>query len=294
MTDAATDALADPLELMPAPERVNYATGVLLDAQDFQDEQTYHRARLAKFLSGLAGFGTLAGLRVRPPEASDAELEIHVDPGLAIDRFGRLIEITEPYCIRLARWYAALSTPQARAAIQRSPRVAVPVAVVADVFLSTAACARAKTPAFATGPFDALDAVVPARLAEAPQLEMVPRDEGGPDPIPTPHNFWPAAGATDAQKLQAVLDSWESGTAATTADGSLDPLQEHVGGHNSAAVLLARVTIPVVLADGAPPEVRPTLDMTTRVSVDNTIRPFIFLPGKWLGRGFTALPLVQP
>lgn len=294
MSDSATDTLADPLELMPPPERVNYATGVLLDAQDFQDEQTYHRARLAKLLSGLVGFGTLAGLRVRPPAANDPELELSVDPGLAIDRFGRLIEITEPYCIRLARWFDQLGTAAARAAIQRSPRVSVPVAIVADVFLSALICARAKTPAFATGPFDALDAVVPARLAEAARLELVPRDEGGPDPIPTPRNFWPAADATVAQKLQAVLDSWQTGTAATTADGSLDPLAEHVGGHDSSAVLLARVTIPVVLADGAPPAVRPTLDMTQRVSTDNSIRPFIFLPGKWLGRAFGALPLVQP
>ena len=32
--------LTDPLIARPAPERVNYATGVLLDAQDFRDEQT--------------------------------------------------------------------------------------------------------------------------------------------------------------------------------------------------------------------------------------------------------------
>lgn len=294
MCPATGDTTFDPLELMPAPERVNYATGVLLDAQDFQDEQTYHRARLAKLLSGLAGFGTLAGLRVLPPEAADAELELRVAPGLAIDRFGRLVEITEPYCIRLARWFAQLSTPAARAAIQRSPRVAMPVAVVADVFLSALSCARAKTPAFATGPFDALDAVVPARLAEAAELALVPRDEGPPDPIPVPQNFWPAPDATAGQKLQAVLDSWATGTAATAADGSLDPLQEHVGGHDTSAVLLARISIPVVLAEGAASTVRPTLDMTRRVSVDNTLRPFIFLPGKWLGRAFAALPLVQP
>jgi len=43
MSDADTTTLADPLEAMPAPERVNYATGVLLAAEDFRDEQTYQQ-----------------------------------------------------------------------------------------------------------------------------------------------------------------------------------------------------------------------------------------------------------
>ena len=81
--------------------------------------------------------------------------------------------------------------------------MSVPVAVVADVFLAALSCARAKTPAFATGPFDALDAVVPARLAEAAELELVPRAEGGPDPIPSPRNFWPAPDATPEARLTA-------------------------------------------------------------------------------------------
>jgi hypothetical protein len=83
---------ADPIETAPPPERVNYATGVLLDAADFRDEQTYHRGRLARALRYLVGFGTIAGLRVVPPAATDAELELRVEPGLAIDRYGRLIE----------------------------------------------------------------------------------------------------------------------------------------------------------------------------------------------------------
>ena len=55
---------ADPIEIAAPPERVNYATGVLLDATDFRDEQTYHRSRLARAFRYLVGFGTVAGLRV--------------------------------------------------------------------------------------------------------------------------------------------------------------------------------------------------------------------------------------
>ena len=103
---------------------------------------------------------------------------LRVEPGLAIDRYGRLIETQGAQCISLAKSFAGQSTALLTSAVQRSPRVTMAAAVVADVFLSAHACPRAKTPAFAAGPFDALDAVVPARIADAFRLELVPRAEG--------------------------------------------------------------------------------------------------------------------
>jgi len=282
----------DPLQVSAPPERVNYAIGVMLDAQDFLDEQTYHRGRLAAALKALVGFGTLAGLRVTPPADGDADLQLRVEPGLAIDRYGRLVQINDAQCIRLSRWFAAQTTGVLRAAIQRTPRVTTDVAVVVDVFLSADTCPRGKTPAFATGPFDALDAVVPSRLTDASKLKLVPRDEGPPGPIPAPRNFWPAANASRDDLLKAVLGSWEPAPA--TADDSLEPLAEHVEGNDPSAVLLARVTIPVTLAADAPAETRPVLKLTERISADNSPRPFIALPGKWLGRAFDDKPLIQP
>jgi hypothetical protein len=100
-------APTDPLEARPAPERVNYATGMMLQADDFAAEQTYHRSRLAQLSRYLLGHGTLAGLRVVRPGPNDNLLELRVEPGLAIDRHGRLIEIPAAQCIRLARWFEA-------------------------------------------------------------------------------------------------------------------------------------------------------------------------------------------
>jgi len=293
MNDLDPFAPADPLEAAPAPERVNYATGVLLDAEDFRDEQTYHRGRLATALRHLVGFGTLAGLRVIAPADGDTELELGVAPGVAIDRHGRLLELTAPQCIRLARWFDAETTPALRAAVHRAPRIAVPVAVVVDVFISAMGCARGKTPAFATGPFDALDAIVPSRIAETVQLDLVARTEGPPAAIPVPTNSWPLPTATRDERLAAVLGSWDGGTAGS-ADGMLDPLTEHVEGHDPAALFLARVMIPVTLNEADPVTTRPVLDLTTRVAVDNSARPFIFLPGKWLGRAPDPVPLREP
>lgn len=294
MASSPAPTVPDPLAAAGLrAERVNYATGVLLQAEDFRDEQTYHRGRLAMALRHLVGFGTLAGLRVRAPADKDNQLEIHVEPGLALDRLGRLIEVPEPYCIRLARWFAAQAPETLLAAVQLKPRTPLDTAVVADVFLSAADCGRGKTPSFASGPFDALDALVPARLAEQPQLDLVLRAEGGPAPIPAPKSFWPAGSAKDEDKLAAVLGSFDTGLTGGVDDGPV-PLQEHVEGNDPTAVLLARVAIPVTLPSGAPPGTGPALDLAKRTRVDNGMRPFIYLPGKWLGRAPAAAPLVEP
>lgn len=284
-------APADPLEARPAPERVNYATGMMLQADDFEAEQTYHRSRLAQLSRYLFGHGTLAGLRVVPPGSSDNLLELKVEPGLAIDRYGRLIEIAAAQCIRLGPWFEAQDDRYLRAATHDSPRTPLPQAVVADVFLSAERCGRGKTPSFASGPFDALDALVPARIGETGHLELVLRMEGNPDPdggpgvagdIPTPENFWPGAGANADARLEAVLGSWNIGFS-TNANESLDGLKEHVPGREPSAVLLGRVMIPVTLDRASPATVGPTLEPTGTVVVDQSIRPIIYLPGKWLG-----------
>jgi hypothetical protein len=288
-------APTDPLEARPAPERVNYATGMMLQADDFAAEQTYHRSRLAQLSRYLLGHGTLAGLRVVPPGPNDNLLELRVEPGLAIDRHGRLIEIPAAQCIRLAPWFEAQDDRYLRAATHDSPRTPLPQAVVVDVFLSAERCGRGKTPSFASGPFDALDALVPARIGESGHLELVLRMEGNPDPdggpgvpgdIPTPKNFWPGPGATANAMLDAVLGSWNVGFP-TSANETLDGLQEHVPGKEPSAVLLARVAIPVTLDRAGPATLAPTLEPTQDVAVDQSLRPIIYFPGKWLGLATT-------
>jgi len=277
MSDNASDLLlpADPLLAGSPAERVNYATGVLLQAEDFRDEQTYHRSRLATALAYLVGHGTLAGLRVVPPPQEDNDLELRVEPGLAIDRCGRLVEVTGSWCIRLARWFAAQETGPLRAAVHRSAGAAV----VADLFLSVADCGRRKTPSFAQGPFDALDALVPARLAEEPAFELVLRPEADP---PQPANDWPAPNPSEKDRREAVLSAYRPRTS-DDQGGTIPLLDEQVDGHDRSSVLLARINIPVTLAPNSTSDKRPVLDLGKKVSADNTIRPFIFIPGKWLG-----------
>jgi hypothetical protein len=282
MSTNASDLLvpADPLLAGGQPERVNYATGVLLQADDFRDEQTYHRARLATALRHIVGHGTIAGLRVVGPKKEDNEAELRVEAGIAIDRYGRLIEVAEPWCIRLTRWFAAQETGALRSAVHRDQGAPIPVGVVADLFLSVADCGRRKTPSFAQGPFDAVDALVSARLAEEPSFELVLRPETKP---PEPENDWAAATTSDKDRREAVLSSYRAKHTEDGTEGELRLLLEQVDGHDRSSVFLARVTIPVTLAANSASDKRPILDLAKEVSANNDIRPFIFVPGKWLG-----------
>ena len=72
----------DPLLRQLAAERLHYSTGELLGADDFRDEQTYHRRQLARALLHHNGSGTVAGLRVaarHQPSGNGAPDEVHLE-----------------------------------------------------------------------------------------------------------------------------------------------------------------------------------------------------------------------
>ncbi|HEX2828592.1 MAG TPA: hypothetical protein VHP37_19720 [Burkholderiales bacterium] len=254
---------ADPLYTRPAPERASYATGMLLDAQDFTDEQTYHRGRLARALALFGGGGTLGGLEVkhRPAQGKKPE-EIEVSAGAAIDRLGRLVELQRPACLRLQVWFDGEKQRDGGDTLQRatltdlgrfvSERVenagGLPArAVVADVFVRFIACERGLTPSFASGPFDALDAVAASRVRDAYELHLVPRDDGldgnfsglpsqGPDLV--------SIADLDARRA-ALQDAMLAAYPKMTGDGKLEPPPGHPPELDPTAVFLARVLIPV-------------------------------------------------
>jgi hypothetical protein len=299
---------ADPLFARPAAERPSYATGMLLDARDFADEQTYHRGRLARALASLTGGGTLAGLRVSHTPATAAPdarpEEVRVEPGLAVDRLGRLIELPRPACLRVQRWFddAAATdggdrlrraaygdldrflSPRAIAEAGNGGRPPIPArGVVADVFIRFIACAQGLTPSFAAGPFDALDAVATSRVRDAYELQLVARDglDDAFDGLPAPGVD--LAGVADvgerrARLQDAILDSYPSSGRAGSRD-ALDPLPEHPAGVDPTAVFLARVVIPIGPAN-------PPARDGSAVVVDGWRRRFIpsaLLVSRWIG-----------
>lgn len=272
----------DPLENILNPDRVYYATGVMLDAEDFNAEQTYHRGRLARVLSYLHGSGTVAGLKVQWKKAVEAEPnadppikakeeELHVEPGIAIDRLGRMVELPRRACIRLNRWYESQDPDKLVQAFHEGAD-AIEVngqkvdGVVADVFVRFVACERGKTPAFASGPFDALDAVAPSRLRDGYQLQLFPRAEQTP---PVPDKLWPA---DPALLHDAIFDAWEK-VSGRDADNRLKPLNEHAANQDPTFIFLARVVIP---AEKGVNDERPKRLAGANVEVLNNGRRFAY------------------
>jgi len=283
----------DSLPLPEGPDRVHYATGVLLGAEDFQAEQNYHRSRLARALAYAMGYGTLAGLEVthepEQPAAADTAARserLLVAPGLAIDRLGRMIEVVNPRCLKLAEWYQAQSPQLLRQAWHDADNLwaGAPAGVAADLFVRFVVCERGKTPAFASDAFDSFDSVTAARLRDGFEMELILRQETHP-PVPQPQ--WPDFGA-DANTLRgAIYHAWRQGSAYSSLQG-IDPLAEHVAGQDSSALFLARLLLP---ADQAPAGQRPARRTGEAVEVRNELRPFVVTANalaRWLDIQVTA------
>ena len=278
---AATDALPTALR----PDRLYYDTGVLLDREDFGDEQTYHRGRLARALSYLGGSGTLVGLKVSALRPAPG-LELQVGGGLAVDRHGRLIEVPRPWCLRLAPWVASKSNDALRAALGAE-------GVVADLYVRFLSRGRGATPAFAHGAYDATDALVPSRVRDAFAFELCLRPEAKDAPAAPNHlprqrfaalRALAPADRADAARA-ALLDGW--GPALARPDGeALARLQEHAVGVDAAAVFLARVRLPAGAPDA---DGRPVFDLDAfdDSRIDNESRAFV-VPNDMLAAIFAA------
>lgn len=281
----------DPLLAQRQSDRLFYATGMLLDHQDFEDEQTYHRLRLARALAYLHGSGTVAGLRVRwdpplPPDpAPDAEFpdgcegELAITAGLALDHLGRQIEVPRRACIRLLRWYQGEPIDRLVTGLHST----FYHGVVADLFIRFVACERGKTPAFASGPFDATNAAVASRIRDGYELKLFIRPESdvppatGEDRVPLqqrlPVNPWPDlaaipdAGDRRAALREAILNGWSEEIALTRR-------AEHLPDQDPTFVFLARIIIP---ATASAANQRPAWD-GAQVTVRNEDRLFVYTP----------------
>lgn len=296
--------ISDPVRTRVNSERLHYATGELLGADDFRDEQTYHRRQLARALLFLHGSGAIAGLRAtvehRPGQnGAPDEVHLEVEPGLALDRVGRLIEVPRSACLRLRRWFefgAARDPRDERAGNFELDRDDLREAfregttpgtgtVVADIYLAFHPCDRGYTPAFASGPFDALDASQPSRVRDAYELTLVPRPRATPDTLPVAFDPWAALEGTAAADRLASARARSLDAYSTLAP----PVLNHVGafrdnppGVDPTAVLLTRITLPAAAAANPVSAPRPDWSAATwpgaSANLDNNVRNFLFPP----------------
>jgi len=303
----------DPLFDSEAVDRAFYAVGVMLDADDLTMEQTYHRGRLARALATLHGRGTVAGLRVRydkklrpivgggplawdqdPAFPQGREEQISVEPGVLVDPLGRLVEIPREACIRVQRWWDA---QMARAALVNDMIFGSPNdGIVVDVFLRYRPFPRGKTPAFATGPFEALDAVQQARTQDGYELRLYIRN----GTLPAPANPWPdLSGATITERerklREAIFNAWHGERPALKAALNADPVTPREWADDPTWTLLARAAIKAQPGAGTAPPTRvfppppvspPGSPAPDPVVVSNDLRPFCITAGalaRWIG-----------
>jgi hypothetical protein len=266
------DELKDALAERNVLDRPNYALGVMLDDEDFFAEQTYHRGRLARALINVHGRGTVAGLEVVPiaavppaPDNPGRGEEVEVRPGVALDAVGRLIDVPTARCLEVPRWWAAEPADRLTAAFKPARG-----GVVADLFIRFAACLNSRTPAFAHGPHDALDATVYERIRDQFELRLAPRSE---DPPPVPADPWDAiTGGTVAQRLEELRRAILARDARLTALREQDRTAVPVFlGRDHDWVLLARIVFPATLPAGAD---RPERGAAAP-QIDNLVRPFV-------------------
>lgn len=265
----------DPLMEQRDPDRLHYALGALLDKDDFTREQTYHRGRLARALAYLHGVGTVAGLEVTRDERDGQEV-LMVSAGMALDRLGRIIELPRAACLRIGNWFeATLGDSQGHDQLANSFRAGAdgaPDGVIVDVFIKFAGCERGKQPAFATGNFNALDALAPSSIRDSYQLDLVIREETD---LPEPEYGFPNLSGLDAEQLRInvynykLQQAWKESTAWKGPGNTLESTGEYVTGQDGTEVLLARLTIPAT----NPPLQR---DTNVNIGIDNHIRLLVF------------------
>jgi len=85
----------EPCQELTSAKRNNYFAGKMLTEQDFRQEQSYHQSKAVQHNRYLHGFGVVCGLSVVPSEKGKPGYVI-VEPGLALDPWGREIVVPEP------------------------------------------------------------------------------------------------------------------------------------------------------------------------------------------------------
>ena len=90
----------DDADCGPGLQRVRYAAGMVLAAEDLQADQDYFRSRLSRRNRLLHGAGIVSGLAVQLESAATGA-RITVAPGLALDALGNEIEVDQPTTLPL-------------------------------------------------------------------------------------------------------------------------------------------------------------------------------------------------
>ncbi len=116
----------------PDPRKhVRYTLGMILGADDFDQEFAWLSGRDRWLAREALGYGTLAGLAVTMRQGAGIEPEVVVGPGSALTPGGELVRVAPLQCAQLNAWLQHASRQAAVAAhVEATPDEPLPVYVV--------------------------------------------------------------------------------------------------------------------------------------------------------------------
>jgi hypothetical protein len=178
-----------------------YHFGMLLGVADLDTDQGYHRGKTWLHTAWLHGYGTVWGLRVDLRAGSN---ELAVTAGLAVDRRGRELSVTETLCVDLGLWFAENRPDE----LEVTDDGAGGVIFDLDLVLCSRQCLDRPVPAIAEGCEGATSDTAYSRAVEQGLPVLQPRAQpAAPSrPYPRVHQLMGLADATDPLVVQALTD----------------------------------------------------------------------------------------
>ena len=170
MTDFVTATVGAPT--LDPWKRVLYSYGLVLGVDEFMQEQTYHVEHHRLHNRVLHGYGTIWGLAVEGPRPGDADPEIRVAAGLAVDPCGREIPVKQVMCVKLRPWLQRWEE-WLRPRFGGSPPFPIPLAVV----LCYRACETDEAPIPGEPCRSRDDAIRPTRIKDTFTLRLALRED---------------------------------------------------------------------------------------------------------------------
>jgi hypothetical protein len=246
------------------------------NVQVLNGNATFTSGPLAPVWSTAIGSTTLDSNPATPAWTcvGEAELEIAVTAGLAVDRVGRMIEVPATVCIRIQPWLANQPLAYLNSFLTSGSGN-----ILIDVFATFVPCTRGVTPCFASqDDYSATDAFSANRMLDSFAMQLVLRNDANPQ---TPKDPWDPAGAVPsgaitsaiAQSLKLSILSANAGPASTPPFASSGPTPAEIPpGFDASSVFLARISIPATAgASGQLPNFN-----FNGMTIDNLSRLFLY------------------
>jgi hypothetical protein len=234
--DLATDAAEFRFELAPDDPftSLHFHFGMLLGVDDFETEQAYHRGKLRLHQAWLHGSGVVWGLAVALDQAND---ELRVEPGVALDGAGRELHLDAPACLNPGAWYEEHED-------EVEPLEAVPdgvdVAFDAHVEARWASCLTRPVPALAEPCANTDVESAYSRRWETIDLRLAPGAADAP--------------ADRYRRVRILLGLLEPGGVAADADAAQARADALAAGDAAAALAALRAMANADAIDLAPPD----------------------------------------